>query len=151
MRSRIIPWLPMVLLAIALSSAADAGTQPIAAVEVASRVTRDDRDLQVVLRSSVQSQLQRVDWGKNRSGGPFVLSTSLVRLDTRTEAGVTRVSATVSMALREQKRGSLRAIVEGSARFETRPSTTRAAEDDAVVAAVRGAMRNLPEAVRKSK
>lgn len=150
MTSRFVP-LAAVLLAAAVASAADAASQPIAAVEVASRVSRRDRDLRTVLRNGVESQLRTVDWGASRTGGPYVLSTSLVRLDTQTSDGVTLVSCTVSMALRDQKKGSLRAIVEGRASSETRPSAAREAEDSAVLAAVRGAVRTLPQAIEKSK
>lgn len=151
MRSRVIPSLSVVLLATALSAVADGAPHPIAAVEVATRVAREGRDMRAVLKTKVEKQLQSVDWSQSREGGPFVLSTSLVRLDTDTSEGAARVTCAVSMTLRDQKRGVLRAMVEGRAHSEDRAESAAAAEDEALRVAVRGAVRSLPEAIRRSR
>jgi hypothetical protein len=140
-----------VLAALALCPGADAAGQPIAAVEVSSQVSREGRDLRALVRGKVESQLRNVRWGDARSGGPFVLSTSLVRLDTSTQDGAVTVACTVSMTLRDQKRGVLRAIVQGRAQAEDRADAARMAEEDAVRVAVRSAVSGLPEAIRRSR
>jgi hypothetical protein len=151
MRSRVIPSLSVVLLATALSGVADGAPQPIAAVEVSTQVAREGRDMRAVLKTKVETQLQSVDWSKSREGGPYVLSTSLVRLDTDTSEGATKVTCAVSMTLRDQKRGVLRAIVQGRAHSEDRAESALAAEDEALQVAVRSAARSLPEAILRSR
>lgn len=145
-------WVPIVLLAfMAIAGAADAGEQPIAAVEVSSRVERQGRDLRSSIKQSVEQNLQRVDWTQTKDRGPFILTTSLVRLDTSTVGDTTRVSCTVSMTVRERKRGTIRAVLEGRGHVESAPAATTMAETEAMNAAVRGAVKGLPEAIRRSR
>ena len=151
MRSRLISSLSVVLLATALSAVADGAPHPIAAVEATTRVAREGRDMRAVLKTKVEKQLQSVDWSQSREGGPYVLSTSLVRLDTDTSEGAAKVTCAVSMTLRDQKRGVLRAIVQGRARAEDQAEAVRAAEEDAVRVAIRSAVSSLPEAIRRSR
>jgi len=145
-------WLPVVLLAfMAIAGPADAGEQPIAAVEVSSRVERQGRDLRSSIRQSVEQNLQKVDWTQTKDKGPFVLTTSLVKLDTTTAGGSTKVSCTVSMTIRERKRGTIRAILEGRGHVESDPGAATMAETEAMNVAVRGAVKGLPEAIRRSR
>ena len=151
MGNRVIPTLSVMLLAMFLSAMADGASHPIATVEVSTRVAREGRDLRAVLKSKVERQLQSVDFSSAREGGPFVLSTLLVRLDTDTSQGAAKVTCSVSMTLRDQKRGVLRALVEGRSHSEDRAESATQAEDEALRMAVRGAVRNLPDAIRRSR
>lgn len=151
MLARWIAPMVVVLTATLVSPEADGASHPIAAVEVSSQVAREGRDLRALVRGKVDSQLRTVNWGESRGGGPFVLSTSLVRLDTTTHDGAVTVVCAVSMTLRDQKKGVLRAIVQGRARAEDRADAARSAEDDAVRVAVRSAVSSLPEAIRRAR
>lgn len=145
-------WVSFLLLAcMALAPAADAAEQPITAVEVSSRVAREGRDLRSSIRQSVEQNLRRVDWTSAADRGPFILTTSLVRLDTSSSSDATRVSCTVSMTLRERKHGKLRAMLEGRGHVESSPGAAATAEAEAMNAAVRGAVKGLPEAIRRSR
>ena len=137
------------LLGITLAAPALGREPPIASVEVRTMVERGDRDLRELLRDTVESELSRMDLSGAPTGTRFVLSASLVRLETSTSRTATRSSCRVSLTLREVKRGALHAILDGSALAEDSASGGARAENGAIAGAVRGAMRSLPEAVRK--
>ncbi|HQP34080.1 MAG TPA: hypothetical protein PLI95_02835 [Polyangiaceae bacterium] len=141
----------LTLACLVAGTAAHAAEPPIAGLEVFSRVSRQGRDLRTSMRQNLESALKRVEWSRSSDRGPFVLTTSLVRLDTSTSEGTTRVSCTVSMTIRERKRGNIRAIVEGRGRTESAPSAATLAEEEALGAAIRGAVKGLPEAIRRSR
>jgi hypothetical protein len=143
-------WTALVMVLVALVAVSAQGHQrPIASVEVVSLVSRSTWDPADFLRKSLERQLARVDWSKAQDRGPFVLSTSLVRLDTRTSDDAAKVSCVVSMMLRDQKQGTVRALVENTARTQDSSQAVLSAEHDALDAAVRGAVRSLPEAMRR--
>ena len=143
--------LALLTLATALtSSAVLAKEAPIAKVEVRTLVEREDRDLRQVLREKVESELSHVDLSGAPKGSRFVLSASLVRLETSTKGSASTSSCRVSLMLREAERGALRAVLDGSALAEDAATAKARAESFAIEGAVRGALRALPEAVKKA-
>ncbi|MFO0660218.1 MAG: hypothetical protein U0165_10355 [Polyangiaceae bacterium] len=139
--------LPLAFAGATLSSIAFAAA-PIESIEVQSLVSRD-RDLKPTLRKSVEKQIAAVDWGKNPQG-KFVLSTSLVQLDTEKQDGASKVSATVSVTLRDRS-GSIKAMIEGRAQARDAADAAERAELGAIDAAVEGAVRAVPEAIKRVK
>jgi hypothetical protein len=138
-------------LALVLSQAtALAKEAPIASVEVRTLVEREDRDLREVLREKVESELSRVDLSGAPKGTRLVLSASLVRLETSTKGAASTSSCRVSLVLRDAKRGALRAILDGSALAEDVANAKARVESVAIEGAVRGALRALPDAVKKA-
>src|SRR5262249_33954449 len=75
----------------------------------------------------------------------FILSASLVKLERRAADDAESVSCTVSIVVREQKSGAIRAILEGRAKA-TVPDGD--GESIALEAAARSAIASLPEAIR---
>jgi hypothetical protein len=139
--------LPLTLAGAAISTIALAAA-PIESIEVNSLVTRD-RDLKPSIRQSVERQVAAVDWGKNPQG-KYVLSTSLLQLDTEKSDGASKVSALVSVTLRDRS-GSIKAMIEGRAQARDAADAAERAEQGAIDAAVEGAVRAVPEAIKRTK
>jgi hypothetical protein len=137
--------------ALGVAAPADAGSRSIARVEVQSMVTREGRDMRELLRSAVERELGRINWGSGKSRKSFVLSTSLVQLDTERDTKSSKASCMVSVSLRDEKQGALRAMIQGRARAEDSPNSVAQAEDAALEGAVRGAMKGLPETLERMK
>jgi len=132
---------------VTVAAPALAAERPIVAIEAHSLVTREGRDLKGDLRALVQREVDALDFGKTPSAR-CVLSASLIKLDTATEGGKTRSSARVSVVLKDAKGGAVRAILGGRATAEDTPSAAARAEASALEAAVRGALKTVPEAVK---
>jgi hypothetical protein len=128
------------------SSGAGASSPTVALGEVTSQVPRND--LPRTFRETVKSELSRVDLSEVSSKEHFVLSASLVRMNTRAGDGETESTAVVSATLRRERGGDLTAIIRGSARATDESGKSRVAERSAMRAAVRSALSRLPEALR---
>jgi hypothetical protein len=140
-------WLPVTVLAIAATTTARAGeAQPAPVAIEVSATTRADLDLAPLMRTTAEIEVGKLDL-KVPKDARLVLSVALVRIEaTRTPRGAS-VSAVVAATLRDDKRGAIFAVLEGRSRAET----TRVApevERAAVKAAVRGAVLELPQAIR---
>lgn len=123
---------------------AHAAERPIVAIEAHSLVAREGRDLKGDLRSAVQREVDALQFGKTRAR--YVLSASLIKLDTSTEGGKTRSTARVSVVLKDAKGGAVRAILGGRATAEDGPAAS--VEQSALEAAVQGAVKPVPDAVK---
>jgi hypothetical protein len=125
---------------------AAAAERAVSLGEVSSRVVRADVDLESVLRSSIDAQLRDLDVRRIPGGKHVVLSAALVRMETDL---VTRsVTATVSVAMRTARGGSVFALLEGRARVGLESARSLATERRAIDAAVRAALERMPEALR---
>jgi hypothetical protein len=133
----------MFCLAALASAPAGAADQPVVVGEVATRVTRPDVDLASVVRKAFERELRALAIRAHRER--YVLSASLVRLDGGMP-GFARTECTISAVLREKRSGAIRAMLEGQARSDGLGSTETAI--DTVEAAVHGAAKALPQAVR---
>jgi hypothetical protein len=116
---------------------------PVVVGEVGTRVVGVNADLPKALRRVLEREIPNLALHRPPRSKRFVLSASLVRLERLQNAE--GVSCTVSIVLREQKSGAIRAILEGRAR-----ATLQGDEGEAVAleAAARAAIASLPEAVR---
>jgi hypothetical protein len=109
------------------------------------------RDLDVTaLRAMVSDALAALDPSGMPRDGAVVLSLSVVRLDSRPSAPA-EVTCVVSATLRDRRRGSLFAVLEGSARGQDDPSRVRALEQATIRAAVSSAVARVPEAMRSQR
>ena len=77
-----------------------------------------------------------------------MLSVSVVRLDARASASA-EVTCVVSATLRDRRRGSIFAVVEGSARGQDEPRRMRGLQRATLRAAVTSAIARVPEAMRR--
>ncbi len=152
MRAPRSPWL-VVLASSLLVTLAAAAPLPIASVEVDSLVQREGLDLRTTLRKQVERTLPTLDWSQAKPGTRFVLRTSVTTLDSQKVDGATRVSCVVSATLRDARSGALKVVLEGKAQTRTGQEIgARAqAEGQVLEAAIAGAMRSLPEAVRQAQ
>lgn len=140
-------WTASALVFVAAAAApALAADRPIVAIEAHSLVAREGRDLKGDLRAAVQREVDALDLKKARER--YVLSASLLRLDTATEGGKTRSTARVSVVLKDARGGAVKAILNGKATAEDSPSAAERAERSALEAAVQGAIKPVPEAVK---
>jgi hypothetical protein len=126
---------------------ADAGRPPVSVGRIESRVTKRG-DVKRVLESAVKSELGRMDLTGFRGRDHYVLSASLVKMDTVTESEHAETTCVVSATLTRQKGGALHAVLQGRARVTDRRDLAGASELAALRAAVRSAISRVPEAIR---
>ena len=123
--------------------------------EVASRV--DEAALSVqnakeLLRKEVEAEIAAADWSKLPPRKHYKLSASIVSLKAEeVDKKTLRASCTVSVSIRDAKRGNLLAILEGRAKVDDLASASARAQRDALAGAVRGAIAAVPEAIRQAQ
>jgi len=109
------------------------------------------RDVDVgVLRAMVTEAVGTLDAGTLPLGSPAVLSVSVVRLESRAGSPA-EVTCLVSATLRDRRRGSVFAVVEGSARGQDEARRLPALERAILRAAVTSAIARVPEAMRRRR
>jgi hypothetical protein len=136
------------LLAAALvAGESGAGEPPIGVGEVTTAAANVDVDV-ATLRSMVEEAVASLDSATPPTRSAAVLSVSLVRLDARV-ASQAEVTCVVSATLRDRSRGSVFALLEGSARGQDDPRRVRALERATLRAAVGGAVARAGEAMRR--
>jgi len=118
----------------------------VAVGEVSTTVVRPDVDVPGVLRATVVEELPSLDLSHARRR-PVILSVSLVRMETESNARGASTTCVISAALRTKKGGDLFAILEGRAQTEDRASAPFAQERIALRGAVRGLLERMPEAL----
>lgn len=132
------------------SSNAGALESPIALGEVgASAGTRTD--LARAFRDALEQELGRIDFGAHRPRRRYVLSATLVKLDSVTETRSVRATCVVSIALRREQESTLQAVIQGRATAEEPKSESESARESALSAAVHSALRRVPETVKASE
>lgn len=128
---------------------------PVSLAEVASRV--DEAQLALpkateLLRKDVEAELAAADWSKLPPRKQYKLSASIVALEAaKVDPKTLRASCTVSVSIRDAKRGNILAILEGRAKVEDLASASARAQRDALAGAVRGAIAAVPEAIRRAQ
>lgn len=138
------------LLALSHGSPGAARDRAIVSVEARSLVARDGRDLSRDLRDAVTREVDGLDMSGAPRGARFVLSASLVKLETSQRGETVASRARVTLALKEAKRGALLAVIDGAATAEGARGDERA-ERDALLGAVKGAMTGVPKAVAAAR
>jgi hypothetical protein len=140
----------LAVLAVAGSQGASAGEPAVALGEVtALAAQRDDVDLDA-LRAMAADAVKSLDDARMPRGEHAVLSVSVVRLESHA-GGSAEVSCLVSATLRDRARGSVFAILEGSARGQDDPRRMRVLERATLGAAVRSAIARVPEAMKRRR
>jgi hypothetical protein len=143
-------WIASALLAVLFSTTSNvaAGRAPLALGQVTTRLDRDSTALRSAFRSAVEQELAGIDLSQVKSGDRYVLSASLIAMDTRADGGRARTTCVVSATLTRERGGALHAILRGRARAEDAPSEARSLELSAMRAAVHSALMRVPEALR---
>lgn len=100
------------------------------------------------LRSLLRAELSAVDFAQVKSHQRFVLSATLLRLDSVQATGSVRATCVLSVALLRDGGATLHAVIRGRATAEESTSHADAAQSDALRAAVHSAMSRVPQALR---
>ena len=138
------------VLALAGAQGANAGEPAVALGEVTAQAAqRDDVDI-ASLRAEAEGALQGLEDSHLPRGTHAVLSVSVVRLESHA-GGSAEVSCLVSATLRDRARGSVFAILEGSARGQDNPRRMRVLERATLGAALRSAIARVPEAMKRRR
>ena len=140
----------LALLAVTAPQGAGAADRAISLGEVTAQAAkRDDVDLDA-LRTMAADAVTHLDDASLPRGEHAVLSVSLVRLESRASDSA-EVSCVVSATLRDRGRGTVFAILEGSARGQDTPVHMRVLERATLGAAVRSAIARVPEAMKRRR
>lgn len=126
---------------------ARAGEPPIGVGEVTTALCSTDVDVDA-LRAMVEQAVGALDTTKLSHSAPAVLSVSVVRLDSRASSSA-EVTCVVSATLRDRARGTVFAVVEGSARGQDDPGRMRGLQRATLRAAVTSAVARVPEALQQ--
>jgi len=126
------------------SPLAGATPQPVTLGQITARAGKDRSRLAAELRKVLSEELAVLELGKRASRDRWVLSASLVRLETRQTPEGVESTCVISATL--ERAGALHAVVRGTARALDAPATE--AESSALRAAARGALRRLPAALQ---
>jgi len=139
-----VPLLTTLCLAVTASSTTLAGEPPVAVGEVSG--STPSGEFSIPLRSALNEGV--ADLTVTAPRDRFVLSATLLRLDAEQLGRGARASAEVSLVLRRARQQTLYAVIKGNATAEAADSTLGETRADALRAAVRSALRRLPEALR---
>jgi hypothetical protein len=115
----------------------------------AQAAKRDDVDLDA-LRAAAADAVKSLDEAHLPKGTHVVLSVSVVRLESHA-ADSAEVSCVVSATLRDRARGTVFAVIEGTARGQDASKRLRTLEQAILHAALRSAVAKVPEAVRRKR
>ena len=137
------PWFAASALFAAL---AGAGQSPLALGKVTIR--RDSKALENAFRNAVERELAGIDLSTVKPADRYVLSASLVKIETSADGDRARTTCVVSATLTKERGGALHAIISGRARVEDAPAQARSTELTAMRAAVHNVLIRVPEALR---
>ncbi len=129
---------------VCISTQADARNPAVLLGEIITNVARPRADLKDLFRDEVRGQLAAMDWTRTHEEESFVLSATLMKLDTRADGQRARSTCLVSATLRRQRGGAIHAIAEGKASSEDHNTQANNNELDAMRAAIRVALRGIP-------
>ncbi|MFO0761863.1 MAG: hypothetical protein U0359_35810 [Byssovorax sp.] len=129
-------------------------TPPVTLGEVAASPAEGSTrlsNLGELLRRDLEAELGAVDWKAEGLRRRYTLSAAVVRVSSAPDGDRNvRASCTVSASIRDAERSAVLAIVEGKAKADG-PGAMDDAERDALAGAVHGAIRALPEAIRRAQ
>jgi hypothetical protein len=147
-RRRALVWTSRLALACAaLAPAASAAERPVALGNV---VVPEERSVEAArhLRRALEDGLDGVDFGRAPVRSRFLLSATLVKLESVSENKTVRTTCVISLALTRQHDSTLQAVINGRAMAEDAQAASEATRDDALRGAVHSALSRLPELVR---
>ncbi|MET0793530.1 MAG: hypothetical protein ABW061_18560 [Polyangiaceae bacterium] len=128
------------------------GTAPAPAGEVpiflgAVGVGNAKPEVQGELRALLREELSSADFTRIKTSERYVLSATLMRLDTVQSNDSVRATCVLSVALVRGNSSTLYALIHGRATAEETKTRTQTAQSDALRAAVHSAMSRVPKAL----
>jgi hypothetical protein len=100
------------------------------------------------LRSLLSAELSRTDFAHVKTRDHFMLSTTLLRLDSVIASDSVRATCVLSVALLRGNGATLHAVIRGRATAEESRAHPDVAQSDALRAAVHSAITRVPQALR---
>lgn len=104
-----------------------------------------------LVRSTLEQELETIDWRKSTSNKPYVVSVSIVNLQTETTRDKVSTICELSTTVRLARDGSIVAILNQRSRAENEPVYAKSVEDSAIRAAASAAIRKIPVALERAK
>jgi hypothetical protein len=136
-RRGITPRLFAALLALAAPLVAFAAS---AEAPTVGEISAPQEDTARTIKTTLSEELAKMKLPK---GKKFIVSASLVKLETKQSGADSTTQAIVSLAIRDAKDGAIRGVINGSGSIKSRSGDPTVAKL-VVETAVRGATRNLP-------
>jgi hypothetical protein len=146
---RLLKWCAASVLAfgaVLTSSPAPAVDMPVFLGDVG--VGKQTPEVRTQLRSMLSAELSATDFAQVKTRERFVLSTTLVRLDSVIASDSVRATCVLSVALLRDNGATLHAVIGGRATAEEAKAHADEAQRDALRAAVHSAMTRVPQALR---
>jgi hypothetical protein len=109
-------------------------------------VGKQTPEVRAQLRSLLSAELSATDFAQVKTHERFVLSATLVRLDSVVASDSVRATCVLSVALLRDHGATLHAVIRGRATAEE--SKASEAQSDALRAAVHSAITRVPQAMR---
>jgi hypothetical protein len=100
------------------------------------------------MRALLRSELSSADFAHVKTNEHYMLSATLVRLDSALSSDSVRATCVVSVALLRDGGATLYAVIHGRATADDARAHVDAAQSDALRAAVHSAMTRVPKALR---
>jgi len=100
------------------------------------------------MRALLRSELSSAHFAHVKTSERYMLSATLVRLDSALSSDSVRATCVVSVALLRDGGATLYAVIHGRATADDARARVDAAQSDALRAAVHSAMTRVPEALR---
>ena len=134
-------------LGVVLSSApAPAVQSPVFLGDVG--VGKQTPEVRTQLRSMLNAELSATDFAQVKTHEHYVLSATLVRLDSVTASDSVRTTCVLSVAVLRDNGATLHAMIHGRATAEESKAQAAVAQSDALRAAVHSAITRVPQALR---
>jgi hypothetical protein len=103
-----------------------------------------------LLRKDLEAEIAAFDWTKAKASRPYRVSVDIVELGSTANGKLLQASCTVSVAIRETKRGALLTTLVSRAKAEDAPSGAIRAERAALAAAARKAIAGVAQAISRA-
>jgi len=111
-------------------------------------VGKQTPEVRTQLRSMLNAELSATDFAQVKTRDHFLLSATLVRLDSVVASDSVRATCVVSVALLRDNGTTLHAVIRGRATAQDSKAHADVAQTDALRAAVHSAITRVPQAIR---
>ncbi len=138
------------LLVLTSSVAGAAKPKLLSIGEVVSSQAKTSGKLPLV-RSTLEKELETIDWRKSTRNKPYIVSVSIVSIDTQTTRDKVSTTCELSTTVRLARDGSVVAILNQRSRAENELVYAKSVEEGAIRAAASAAIRKIPVALERVK
>jgi len=105
-------------------------------------------EVRALLRTALREELLATDFAQVKTHERYLLSATLLQLDSVVTSNTVRATCVVSVALLRDNGSTLHAVIRGRATAEEAKAQVDVARGDAMHAAVHSALARVPQALR---